>query len=71
MSATYVELVDGRIVTRDAEAWRAECLARHVLNLPTLDERRSWLADFERRHGKEDADRLRETMKLIHGREKP
>lgn len=63
----YVELVDGRIVSRDAEEWRTECLARHVLAKP-LPERRAWLADFERMHGAEGAERLKATMAALHAK---
>ena len=65
MTATLVELVDGRVVTRDAEDWRDECLARHVLRLPSLDARREWLADFQKRHGEAEADRLRALMTAL------
>lgn len=63
----YVELVDGRIVSRDAEEWRHECLARHVMVKP-LPERRAWLADFERMHGTEDAERLKATMAAVRAK---
>ena len=62
MPATLVQLINGEIVQSDAEAWRAECLARHVLALPTLAARRDWLADFEKRHGAEDTERLKYQM---------
>lgn len=70
MTATLVELVDGRVVTRDAEEWRAECMARHVLALPTLALRRAWIADFEKRHGPLDVANLMETMQLLHAKRK-
>lgn len=63
--ATYVELVNGQIVMRDAEEWRDECLARYVLSLPSLKERRAWLADYEKRHGSEETDRLKANMMAI------
>jgi hypothetical protein len=53
-------LLDGRRVTNDSAEWRLECLARHVLDLRTLAERRAWLADFEKRSGERRArDRSR------------
>lgn len=61
----YVELVDGRIVSRDAEEWRHETLARHVLAKP-LAQRREWLAEFEKEHGAADAERLKATIKAVH-----
>ena len=65
MTATYVELIDGKIVTRDAEEWRDECLARWVLQYGRgdadngLTRRRRWLADYEDRHGRAEADKLK------------
>jgi hypothetical protein len=66
MKHALVELVDGQIVTRDAEQWRSECLARHVLQLPSRPARQEWLADFEKKHGSADTERLRETMTALH-----
>jgi hypothetical protein len=68
--AVMVELIDGKLVASDAEEWRAECLARHVLGLPSLDLRRAWLADFERRHGAADATSLMEAMQRVHAAKK-
>lgn len=66
MNATFVTLVDGQVVTSDAEEWRHETLARHVLSLPSLGARREWLADFEKKHGVDDSVRLMETMQHLH-----
>lgn len=38
-----VTLVTGRVVCTWCDDWRHECEARHVLNLPTLAERRAYL----------------------------
>lgn len=62
MSATLVELHDGRVVVSDAEAWRMETLARHVMNLATWEAETEWLADFHRRHGPTETDRLRDQI---------
>lgn len=59
---TLVQLINGEWVHSDAEAWRDECLAKYVLALPTLIERRAWLADFEKRHGAGEAERLKYQM---------
>lgn len=67
---TYVELVNGDIVASDAEEWRHECLARHVLNLPSLQERREWLADFGKRHGEAELTRLQDTMTALWAKER-
>jgi hypothetical protein len=69
MTAMFVELVDGRLVTRDAPQWRDECLARYTLSKP-LTERRAWLTDFEKRHGREDTERLMDVMKAVHAKGK-
>lgn len=69
MTATLVELVDGRIVESCAEAWRLECFARHLLHLP-LPERRAWLADHETRHGREDVERVKSVMTQIFEKER-
>lgn len=39
-----VTLIDGRQVPSDSEAWRHECEARAVMNMPTLEARRGYLA---------------------------
>lgn len=67
---TYVELVDGQIVTRDAEEWRHETLARHVLQLPSLNARREWLADYEKLHGKAATVKLQDTMTAVWTKER-
>jgi len=48
-----VTLHDGRVVCSYCEDFKQECLARHVLALPTIQERRQFLADWERKHGNE------------------
>ena len=62
---SLVRLLDGREVPSDSEHWRHECEARAIAALPTLAERRAWLEQVEKRRGKESADRLRVTMKLL------
>ena len=65
MTATLVELVDGRIVSRDAQEWLHETAARQILSYP-LEKRRAHLADIEARRGKEAADALKATMTALH-----
>ncbi len=60
-----VTLLDGREVDSASEEWRHECEARSIAARPTLDERRQYLSEVERRRGKDAADRLRETMKQL------
>lgn len=66
MSAT-VQLADGRHVATDSAEFKVECLARHVLRLRTLDERRAWIADFEKRAGALAAADLMTAMQAVHG----
>lgn len=61
----YVELIDGRMVLRDAEAWRAECLARWVLTLKPLSHRQAWLFEYEKQHGPAEANKLKNGMSAI------
>ena len=65
MAVNLVRLLDGREVDSSSEHWRHECEARAIAALPTLAERRAWLEQVEQRRGKESADRLRVTMKLL------
>jgi len=57
-----VELLDGRMVFSDAEAWRHQCEAQ-MLRLP-YDERVAQLVAITERRP-EDARRLLETMALL------
>ena len=64
----YVELLDGEIVTRDAEEWRREFLALHVLTLPTFVERREWLNKYQKLHGPADLDALKVTIRALQNK---
>lgn len=53
----------GRINHRKNEPQHQhECLARYVLSLPTLEQRRMFLARWEGRHGTDSVDNLKTTM---------
>jgi hypothetical protein len=65
-----VQLIDGELVMTDAEEWRAECLARWVLKLETIDHRRKWITKFEASHGAEAANKLRDDMLRVHANDK-
>lgn len=60
-----VTLHDGRQVEDSSEDWRHESEASAIAALPTLADRRAWLEALEHKRGKEEADRLRETMKRL------
>lgn len=68
---TTVTLLDGSAVDSTSEAWRHECEARAIADLPTLPERRAWLEAVEHRRGKAAADALRATLKQLWGARKP
>jgi len=60
-----VTLIDGTQADSASEAYRHECEARAIAALPTLADRRAWLEAVEKRRGKDEADRLRRTMKAL------
>jgi len=60
-----VKLIDGRQVDRSSEEWRHECEARFLIGLPTIDERRDFLAGIEKKRGAAEADRLRATAEVL------
>ena len=60
-----VQLIDGSHVAIDSEAYRHECEARAIANLPTLADRRAWLESLEQKRGKPAVDRLRDTMRAL------
>lgn len=62
------KLIDGREAESDSEDWRHECEARYIASRPSLSGRREYLEVVERRRGKQEADRLRETLKLLFER---
>lgn len=46
-----VTLIDGQHVDSTSEAWRHECEARHIANLPTRAARHDYLAAIANRRG--------------------
>jgi hypothetical protein len=58
-------LIDGRIVCHQCEDWRAECEARAVLAMPTVDARRNFFRDVERHRGIDAANALRSLVRLL------
>lgn len=62
-------LHDGTEVSSYSEAWRHECEARWILKLPSLQERRDWLASLEKRRGQAEVERLKATMQQLWGRQ--
>jgi hypothetical protein len=60
-----VTLHDGRVVCNTCPAFKSECLARHVLALPTRDERREFLAAWGRKHGNDAGLALGDLVKSV------
>ena len=58
-------LHDGTEVSSYSEAWRHECEARWILSLPSLDDRRAWLASLEKKRCKPHVDQLKATMRNL------
>jgi hypothetical protein len=74
--APRVTLVDGTVACTWCPAWRHECEARHILNLPTLHQRQDYLYgtmnQFQRmaggirqRRGEAAVERLQATMTAL------
>lgn len=45
--------------------FKLECLARAVLDLPTLEARRAWLAAWKAKHGTDSTIRLKDEMQRL------
>ena len=59
-------LHDGRQVPSDSNDWKLECLAHHILSLPSLEVRRAWLCTYEKRRGEAAANELRAMLLSLH-----
>jgi hypothetical protein len=60
-----VTLHDGRVVCNHCEDYKQECLARHVLALPTKQERREFLASWGSKHGNEAGLALGDLVRAV------
>lgn len=58
-------LADGRVVCHRCEDWRAECEARVVINMPTVQERRKFIADVTRARGEAAAEKLKQDIRTL------
>lgn len=65
VGAKPVTLHDGHVVGGDSEAWRAECEARYVVNLPRLQDRRKQLALVTKIRGERAGEALRSLVWLL------
>jgi hypothetical protein len=60
-----VTLHDGRVVCNYCPDYKYECLARHVLSMPTVQERREFLAAWGQKHGNEAGTALADLVRSI------
>lgn len=63
--APLVTLATGEQVPSDSKAWKDECEARHILNLPTKAARLELLDQIEKRRGADAANELRQRVLLL------
>lgn len=60
-----VTLIDGTETCSWSEAWRAECEARMVCNMPTLQARRDYLATIKVKRGESGWVKLRDLVSRV------
>ena len=60
-----VTLADGTETCTWSEAWRHECEARQVCDLPTIFERREYLVKIQQRRGDQAWLQLRATISVL------
>ena len=66
-----VTLVDGTETCTWSEAWRHECEARHVANMPTIIERRRYLLAIRDKRGELAWLQLRGTVEAVWKANRP
>lgn len=62
-----VTLISGCMVCNYCPDYKDECLARHVLALPTKDDRREFLMAWGKKHGQDAQNRLADLVKSVWG----
>ena len=60
-----VTLIDGRQVDSYSEDWRAECEARHVLSIPTIQARRDYLSGCAKKRGEKAGKELADLVRKV------
>lgn len=60
-----VTLHDGRVTDNYSEEWLLECLARVIMSLPTLQQRREALEKVDRKQGLEYGAKLRGIIRAL------
>lgn len=66
-----ITLVDGTDTCTWSEAWRHECEARHVANMPTITERRRYLLAIRDKRGEPAWLQLRGTVEAVWKANRP
>jgi hypothetical protein len=59
---TQKRLFDGRMVDNDSEAWREQCEAQTILDMPTRGARWAYIRGVEARRGETSSMRLQAIM---------
>jgi hypothetical protein len=62
-----VTLVDGTQRCNYCPDYKDECLARHVLALPSKHDRREFLMAWGKKHGQDAQNRLADLVKAVWG----
>lgn len=60
-----VTLHTGVQVCNYCPAFKDECLARHVLSMPTVQERRQFLAGWGQKHGEAEGRRMADLVRAV------
>lgn len=60
-----VILVTGEQVPSDSPKWQHECLARHIIDMPSREQREKFLANVAKRHGDEAKRELIKTIRQL------
>lgn len=63
--AKLVLLHDGREVGNYSEEWRLECEAKFVVNMATLDKRRSYLSAVAEKRGNAESLKLQDRIRSL------
>lgn len=58
-------LISGHQVDNYSEEWREECEARSIVNMPTIQQRRDYLAYIRKNRGEDSANRLENIVREI------
>lgn len=65
-----VQLIDGTYRCNFCEDYRAECEARHILAMPSKEQRREYLALTSRRRGVEAGNWLADLVRAVFDHER-